>query len=238
MNSVKSRFDRFKDAIWFKQTKDMAVLIGGCGGIGSWLSLLLNRAGLMPLIFDDDKLEEHNIGGQLMKTRHIGSTKVKAIAEVLSEFTGEQQYHIFSRKIDADSMTNPYSFSAFDNMEARKIMFENWIKDYANDPKAIFIDGRLTAEHYEILCVRSKDKEAIDKYRNEFLFLDSEVEDAPCTLKQTSHMAAMIGAHMCGLFTNHLSNLEVEDNVFEVPFFTSYHLPLNTTTSYNCKDAT
>lgn len=51
----------------------------------------------------------------------------------------------------------------------------------------IFIDGRLTAEQMQIFCVTPK---YISKYK-EHLFDDSEVEDAPCTMKQTSHSAAM-----------------------------------------------
>ena len=56
-----------------------------------------------------------------------------------------------------------------------------------------FIDGRLTAEQLQIYCVKYQD---IERYRTEALFSDSDVPDAPCTMKQTSHVAAMIASYM------------------------------------------
>ena len=38
------------------------------------------------------------------------------------------------------------------------------------------------------------------------LFEDSEVPDLPCTMKQTSHIAAMIATHITSLFLNYITN--------------------------------
>ena len=48
---------RFKDAPWFPK-EETAIIVGGAGGIGSWLSLLLSRAGFYPIVYDYDRLEE------------------------------------------------------------------------------------------------------------------------------------------------------------------------------------
>ena len=59
------------------------------------------------------------------------------------------------------------------------------------------------------------------------LFDDTEVQDAPCTMKQTSHSAAMIASHMVGFFTNHMTNNAVEEKDRTVPFFWEYFIPIN-----------
>lgn len=224
------RFTRFSGATWFSKTSENpTVIIGGGGGIGSWLALFLARTGIKPVIYDDDIVEYHNTGGQLFKTKHNGSKKVKAIAEIISEFTGEQKYMIFPTKIDENTPTDRYCFSAFDNMKARKVMFMKWQRVYGKDKDAIFIDGRLGAEHLEILCIQGGKEIDQQRYIDEFLFEDSEVEDAPCSMKQTSHMAGMIASMMCGFFTNFLTNIVEDMEVSEVPFFHSYFLPMNLT---------
>ena len=75
----------------------------------------------------------------------------------------------------------------------------------------------------QIFCVTPK---YISKYK-EHLFDDSEVEDAPCTMKQTSHSAAMIASHMTAFFTNHLTNNNSGDIDRTVPFLWEYFIPLD-----------
>ena len=160
---MSQRFDRFKDAEWFG---DRTVLIGGCGGIGSWLSLFLSRAGFTEVIYDNDKVEEHNIGGQLYGIKNVGKTKVDAIAEIIYEFTGDNRVHVFCSRMNKTSPTNKYVFSAFDNMKARKELFENWLESYRNSDDAIFIDGRLAAESFQVYTVKGNDPESINDYQD------------------------------------------------------------------------
>lgn len=216
-----NKFNRFKDAPWFPK-KDTFTLVGGAGGIGSWLALLLSRAGFKPIVFDFDTLEEHNLGGQFFSKKQIGKTKIEALSENIQIFSDDYIIQ-FKEKYTKDSMSHQYCFSAFDNMEARKIMFERWVEVYGQDSTAIYIDGRLTAEQLQIFCV-TPDK--IDDYRKH-LFDDSEVEDAPCTFKQTSHSAAMIASHMVAFFTNHFTNIVEGEKVRNVPFFWEYYIPID-----------
>lgn len=229
---------RFKSAPWFP-TEETHCIIGGAGGIGSWLTLLLARATFIPMVYDFDVLEEHNLGGQLYSKEHIHKTKVDALKEIVKNFT-DTDIIIKNEKYTEDSMSHLYVFSAFDNMEARKAMFKAW-KEYiveyldemetvsklneesTNFPIPIFIDGRLTAEQLQIFCVTPDKIEEYEKH----LFDDSEVPDAPCTLKQTSHAAAMIASHMVGFFTNHFTNIQTQDKERNIPFFWEYFIPIN-----------
>lgn len=223
---------RFKDAPWLPQgmngdIDNEFVIVGGAGGIGSWLTLFLARAGFKPFVYDFDSYEKHNIGGQFCKKSDIGKFKVSALKDAVSQYanidisTSVGQY-------GEGSMRSSYMFSGFDNMAAREVMFNNWVENWRENShvegfKPIFIDGRLLAEQMEIYCV-TPDK--IDRYM-ELLFSDDEIEDASCTMKQTSHAAAMIASKMVGYFTNHITNVNIGDDIRNVPFSHEYIIPID-----------
>lgn len=222
---MNQQYDRFKDAPWFPQ-RDELVMIGGAGGIGSWLAFFLTKAGFKPTVYDFDVIEEHNIGGQLFRPSDIGSLKVNALFSIIKEFCGDEINTISSR-INEDSPTHYFMFSAFDNMKARKDLFEVWKRSIHNCPVTpIFIDGRLTMEQLQIFCVTPDN---MKNYEDNHLFDDSEVEDAPCTMKQTSHSAGMIATHMVGLFTNHITNIYEREILREIPFYYEFFIPLTLT---------
>lgn len=207
---------RFKGLKWYsKEERD--VLVGGAGGIGSHLSFLLSRANFKPYLFDFDIIEDHNLGGQLFSNNNIGQSKVRAMHEFIKKYSN-MDIMSFNNKIKEDFETLPISFSAFDNMLARKNLFNSWCK---LEDREIFIDGRLTAEQFQIFFV-TKGKE--DQYR-ETLFDDNSIPDIDCTAKQTTHMATAIASFMVGIFTNFISGLDI-------PFKVQYYLPLNL---FECK---
>ena len=232
---------RFKDAPWFAK-EETNVVVGGAGGIGSWLTLMLCRAGFFPVVYDFDSLEEHNLAGQLYtkESAEAMTLKVDALKGLCKSFA-DTDISAMGEKYTPESMSHHYVFSAFDNMQARKDMFEAWceyVEEWKRDIETeeiegplidsykvvpIFIDGRLTAEQMQIFCV-TPDK--IEAYK-EHLFDDSEVEDAPCTMKQTSHSAAMIASHMTGFFTNHFTNNQVGEVDRNIPFKWEYFIPIN-----------
>lgn len=218
--------NRFKDAPWFPQ-KDETVMVGGAGGIGSWLAFFLVRAGFQPYIYDFDTIEEHNLGGQLFRNDDIGSLKTEAIQDIIKLFTGVNINAIDSA-ITLESPTHHFMFSAFDNMKARKDLFEVWQKSIEGCPVTpIFIDGRLEMEQLQIFCVTPDN---IEKYKEEHLFSDSDVPDAPCTMRQTSHTAAMIATLMVSFFTNHITNIYERQVVRHIPFYYEYFVPVTLTT--------
>lgn len=236
------RNDRFKDLIWAKH-EGLDCLLGGAGGIGSWLAFLLSRATFNVVIYDFDTVDYLNLGGQLFSDKHLNMSKADAVKQIVADFSGKN-ITVFNQRYTEDSIYNNFMFSCFDNMEARKIMFNNWkkaVEDWKEDTKVaesvaksedieevtlpftpLFIDGRLGAEHLEIFCV-TPDK--IEEYEKN-LFDDSEIPDEPCTMKQTSHSAAMIASLMVGFFTNHISNLLDKESDREVPFSFRLHIPM------------
>lgn len=221
--------NRFKDAPWFPKLNE-AVVVGGSGGIGSWLSFFLSKIGLNVYVYDFDLIEEHNLGGQLFRQKDVGKPKVDALNSILMEFCGTSA-SIFNQAITEETPVGIYCFSAFDNMAARKALFLAWKKyylEYGTEGMPILIDGRLEIEQLQIFCVTP---ETADEYERDHLFSDSVVEDAPCTMKQTSHTAGMISSLMTAFFTNHLTNVYEKAEIREVPFYYEYVVPMNLTVS-------
>lgn len=237
---------RFKDAPWFPKA-ETEVIVGGAGGIGSWLTLLLARLAIDNIVvYDFDTLEEHNMSGQCYPTSAIGQPKVTALHGLVKSFADTDITQMLE-KVTPDSFGTNFMFGAFDNMTARAAIFEVWTKfvgswrevkakveagettweaEEMSPDEPIYIDGRLRLEQFQIFCITADD-EKIKQYTEEQLFPDTDVPDEECTLKQSSHTAAMIGGHMVGFFTNHLYNVNTGSEARTVPYEFNYLTPFN-----------
>lgn len=135
---------RFKDAQWYKPQD---IIVGGVGGIGSWLSFLLSRADHSLYLYDFDTVDLENIGGQLYGIEHVGKKKTEAMKDIIAKFSDNFSVETFDRYVE-ESMVGNIVFSCFDNMAARKLMVNKWYNYQINkkirDPKQVnvFIDGR------------------------------------------------------------------------------------------------
>ena len=214
MVKIDTTKSRFRDALWFNKIDEykIPIIIGGVGGIGSWLTLFLSRvvSSETPIIiYDMDVVEDINLAGQLYRIKDIGKLKVNAVGEMVAEFSRNPNI-VMDKRYDASSLSSPIMFSAFDNMSSRKIMFDKWKEDAKGYNESLFIDGRLLAEQLQVFFVTPERIPLYEKY----LFNDSEVADLSCSYKQTSHFAATIAAKMVQGFTNWF----VRDTA-ELPFF-------------------
>jgi molybdopterin/thiamine biosynthesis adenylyltransferase len=206
---------RFSDIEWFHP--GIPVLVGGAGGIGSWLTFFLARQECKIYLHDYDEVDETNLGGQLYGASYIGQSKVEAMMSISDTFCNNDKVSNMG-KFTEDSYANTIMFSAFDNMSSRKLMFEKW---KAQDDREIFIDGRMLAESAQIFTVRKGDE---DRYE-EWLFNDDEVEDVACSMKATSHCGAMTAGFMVSAFNNYITNVKTKREFREVPFRTVFELP-------------
>lgn len=215
---------RFKDAPWYVAQE---IIVGGVGGIGSWLSFLLSRADHSLYLYDMDTVDLSNIGGQLFSSDDVGKLKTEAIKQMIKKYSFNLQIETFGR-YEETSMTSNIMFSCFDNMAARKIMVTNWynyqMSKEIRDQKEVnvFIDGRLEAESLIIYALKSSTD--YNRYMNEF-FDDSQVPDAPCTFRATSHNAALIAGNMVAILNNLITNKVEGMEVRDVPYKIKYQLP-------------
>src|SRR6187402_2918111 len=125
---VSDSYGRFKGMSWFPAIYKKDIIVIGQGGIGSWVSLLLARAGASLHTFDMDSFEKHNMSGQLVRNFDVGKNKATAISDVIKGFCDEgTEITTYTEKYTLESISNNIVVMGVDNMEARKIGFQNWV---------------------------------------------------------------------------------------------------------------
>ena len=211
---------RFIDAEWAQDITFQDVILGGIGGIGSWLALLLSRVNVRSLlIFENDIVNFHNIGGQLYGIDDVGKSKYDSLIKTILNFSAPVETSIFpGRRLekymlkDASNtlkVLNPsIVFSAFDNMSAREMLFNLWL-DIPNED-SVFIDGRMGAESFQVFTVK-KDKDIIERYKAS-LFSDEEVPEDICTLRATTHNGMTCASVMLSSALNFITNLRYSNS--------------------------
>lgn len=223
---------RFSSAVWYDKIKEQTIMLAGCGGIGSWTGLLLAR--LQPdrlFLYDPDRVEAVNMAGQLYEAVHFGELKVSSLVNVVQRFSSFNRVFTVPERYCLDKGTSNVMICGFDNMEARATFFDAWLHHADRQPmeqrkECLFLDGRLAAEEFQVLCIRGDDVYNIERYRKEFLFSDAEAEETVCSYKQTSFMANMIASVMVNLFVNFTANLCNPVIPRDLPFLTSYSAEL------------
>lgn len=225
---VKQEVLRFSGAEWFSKTQEQTIILGGAGGISSYV--LYNLAKLHPAsiyVYDFDVVERVNIAGQLFKLTDIGRTKVDAITSTAIEFSGFQNVFAIPDSFDESTEPSKVMICGFDNMEARKAFFKSWIRGVrtaseSEKNKYLLIDGRLSAEKFQVFAITGDNEWAQQEYQREYLFNDSEAEQTVCSFKQTAFMANMIGGYITNLFVNFCANLCDFNIERPIPFKSEY----------------
>lgn len=221
---------RFSSAEWYDKVREQRIVLAGLGGIGSYVAFLLSR--LKPAaiyMYDPDIVETVNMSGQLYSHDNIGGYKVNAIYNMMQTYSGFYNGIARARIYESGSIKENIMICGFDNMEARKVFFDSWMNRVrsfeaggANTSQLLFIDGRLAAEEFQVFAITGDNEEAIERYKEEWLFADEEAEETLCSYKQTTFMANMIGSVMVNIFVNHIANQCNPIFPRDVPFMTSY----------------
>ena len=220
---------RFSSAIWYENIQKKTVILAGVGGIGSYVGFLLARMKPASMfIYDDDIVEAVNMSGQLYGQSDLGRTKVSALAKMIRNYAGYSSVFAINERFTNESEASDIMICGFDNMEARKTFFYKWVDHVYSKPieerkNCLFIDGRLAAEEFQVLCVRGDDTYNLNRYRDEFLFSDAEADETICSYKQTTFCANMIASYMVNLFVNFCAN-QCEPLIDrDLPFLTTYN---------------
>jgi len=203
----------------FVTKEPLNIVLGGLGGVGAYVAFFLSRLQHNLYCYEFDVVEDVNLDSQLFPYGSIGRKKADVVAEFCKTYSNNN-LHLFG-KFEEGSFIADYCFAMFDNMHCRKMMFENWCESTS---KELFIDTRLQAEEFQVFCVKNT-PEDIERYRAS-LKNDDEIEELPCTYKQTGHYAAMVATQAVALFTNYLANKHYMElfgeELRELPFFNNF----------------
>ena len=219
---------RFSGAEWYELVRQQRIIIGGAGGIGSWLAFQIARLSPSTIaIYDDDNVELGNLSGQLFSRNDVGRPKVRAIENAISNYNDSYCVHAVPSRFTENTEAGKIMMCGFDNMEARKTFYYSWqnfVGSYPEDMRneCLFLDGRLSMGVLQVFCITGDNTYAMEKYSSSYLFDDSEADETVCSMKQTTYMACMIGSVMTNLFVNFIGNLTEPVLPYDLPFFTEY----------------
>lgn len=220
---------RFSSASWYEKIQSKTIILAGIGGIGSYVAFLLSRMKPTALfIYDDDTVEATNMSGQLYGIQDIGKSKISAITDIIINYSNYNSIFGILKKYTSDNEASDIMICGFDNMEARKLFFIKWVTHVRSKPveergNCLFIDGRLAAEEFQILCIKGDDSFNIKRYSADFLFDDREADETICSYKQTSFCATMIASYIVNLFVNFCANQCNPLIERDLPFLTTYN---------------
>ena len=218
---------RFSSAIWYENIQKKVITLAGVGGIGSYVGFLLARMKPASMfIYDNDTVEAVNMSGQLYGQSDLGRPKVSALAEMIRNYAGYSSVFAISERFTDESEASDIMICGFDNMAARRLFFNKWVNHVQSKPEeerknCLFIDGRLAAEEFQVLCIKGDDEYNINRYNNEFLFSDAEADETICSYKQTTFCANMIASYIVNLFVNFCANQAGAYR--DLPFLTTYN---------------
>lgn len=94
----------------------------GCGAGGSTTAEMLARYGLTNItLYDDDKVDSHNIANQMFRDHDIGKPKVEALRDIMCEINPEAAPYIqlVPEKYENQEL-NGYVFLCVDNIDVRR----------------------------------------------------------------------------------------------------------------------
>ena len=219
---------RFSGTEWYNEIQNQRIILAGCGGIGSNLAFQLARMHPDALfLYDDDMVERANMSGQLFCQDDVGKFKVNAVSDMVHKYTTIDHLYANAIRFGDNSEAADIMICGFDNMAARKTFFTIWhehvrVKTVEDRKKCLYLDGRLSIDTLQILCIRGDDTYNIKRYEDNFLFKDSEADQTVCSMKQTTYLACMIGSLMTNLFTNFVANTLDPVIPYDLPFFIEY----------------
>ena len=175
------------------------VSIVGVGSIGSFAALSLAKMGVKRFqLFDDDKIELHNVANQYYRLSDIGKLKIEACKELLEEQSpepSELHFHLEPEKFTEDSETlYPILIVCTDNIESRRVAYQHFKDDWNI---LLYIDSRMARELLHIFCI-TKDKPDRMKAYEEVYLSHGNVE-VPCTERTVVYNVLMVASLIANL---------------------------------------
>lgn len=177
------------------------VHVVGLGGIGSALVLPLVKLGVREVhIWDNDEVEPHNVPAQLLyRKSDIGKTKVSAIADIVESYGMDVELHQHEQWVTPTTALKGVVLSGVDSMASRKaiweaIKFNPWVP--------LYIDGRIGAEHAQVLTVNPTKDSSIERYEP-WLFDDDGAAELPCSARTIIHSPLQLATWMITQLTLH-----------------------------------
>ena len=207
------------DIVPIRTLQGFHVNIIGAGGIGSPTAIALAKMGVGTLtIWDDDKVEEHNLPNQFHRHFEVGEFKSDALYRLVHDFVGDEvNLHLRQERL-TDQTLGGIVVAAVDSMESRKAI---WEASKASLGVELYIDPRMGGQMLRLYTVNPHDPISRKEYEAT-LYGDEDAMHLPCTAQSIIYTGMMAGS----LVANSVKRFAADETaVFEVIFdFTSFTL--------------
>ncbi len=200
----------------------------GAGAIGSFTTLALAKMGFSNLeIWDSDTVSVENMNSQFYRFSDIDKPKVKALKDLVKDFTGVNIKTNFC--FYESGILDGIIVTAVDSMEARKLIWEQQ-KNKAINSIAL-IDPRMGAEVAALYVYNPMD--ITSSVYEESLYSDEDALEERCTAKATIYCATMLSGLVAKVIKQictsehrihwHLCNWSIKDDDFVVSGFPDHY---------------
>lgn len=152
------------------------VTIIGAGAVGSFAALTLAKMGIGPLtVFDDDRVEPHNLPSQFFRLEDLGRLKVEALASIVSSF---EAVAIDARpqRFEGGRLTGVV-IAAVDSMSSRRLV---WDAVVASPCATLLLDARMGGLVSRVAVARPMDSASARRYEST-LHSDADALQEPCS---------------------------------------------------------
>lgn len=172
---------------------DQKIHIIGAGAIGSCTAITLAKMGFGNItVFDFDTIEVENISCQFYRHSDIGRPKVKALVDLVKDFTGENIEGIDAAYDGAKPLPG-IVITAVDSMRVRRMIWD------AHNGRAVrtslMIDPRMGAEAALVYAMKPMELKDAKSYEKT-LYTDEQAAFERCTAKATMYTAFMLSGHV------------------------------------------
>ena len=203
---MNERTTRYQELLPIERLQHTPVTIIGTGAIGRQVALMLASMGVEHFtLFDPDVVSQENLGPQGFGPHWLGSLKVIAMSHDLLTLNPEIHHdesmvlgHCERYSAQIHGM-QPVTFCCVDSIRDRKIIGRNIL----NNSFKFFVDGRMSAEYFEIYTPHS-----YQEYE-QTLFPQEEAHQEGCTTKSTLYCASIAAGHMVAQYTKWLRGMDV-----------------------------
>lgn len=129
------------------------VHIVGCGAIGSHVAEILARLGVENIhLYDDDRVESHNVANQMFSYKDIGKDKVIAVAEMIDAINPKCAVTVHKERVQPNTRLKGYVVLCVDSIVPRQFILE--ANTLNPNCKAIF-DFRMGLTSGQFYCANN-----------------------------------------------------------------------------------
>ena len=172
----------------------------GCGASGSAIGILLAKLGVPNMVlYDGDRVEDHNLPNQYYPNDSVGKNKAKALKDVIQQYVPTELLPMvvaFDRHFTEDDVINTrIVFMLVDGLDERRKIFKKLKR--CNSVEWV-IDTRMGAEYYEVHCINMKSAMEIAMY--ESAIRNASPSPLPCTGRSVIYNVMSMGALAVSMF--------------------------------------